>query len=261
MGTVEDGTAAVAGRAGGLLAGRRALVTGAARGIGRAVASRFVAEGATVAGVDRQAADVAGVHMLEYDLADIGGLGGLVGRAEAAIGPLDVLVNVAGISRPCDALELSLDLYRLTLAVNLDAPVLLAVACARGMVARGYGRIVNVTSIHAQFGEARSLAYDVSKAGLAGCTRTLAVELSRHGVLVNAIAPGFVRTDMSIVDGVDELQSDWFRRIYQGHGKLPLGRAAEPPEIAGLAAWLASEDNTYVTGQSIAADGGLSVTF
>jgi len=253
--------AEAAGRAGRLLAGRRALVTGAARGIGRAVASRFVAEGATVAGVDRQAADVAGVHMLEYDLADIGGLSRLVGRAEAAIGPLDVLVNVAGIFKPCDALQLSLDLYRLTLAVNLDAPVLLAVACASGMVARGYGRIVNVTSIHAQFSEAQSLAYDISKAGLAGCTRTLAVELSRHGVLVNAIAPGFVRTDMSIVDGVDELQSHSFRGIYQEHGKLPLGRAAEPQEIASLAAWLASEDNTYVTGQSIAADGGLSVTF
>jgi 3-oxoacyl-[acyl-carrier protein] reductase len=172
-----------------------------------------------------------------------------------------VLANVAGMFAPCDALELRPDLYRRVLAVNLDAPVLLAVACARGMAARGYGRIVNVTSIHAQQSEAGSLAYDVAKAGLASATRTLAVELGRRGVLVNAIAPGFVRTGMSIVDGVDELESDWFRRIYQDHGKLPLGRAAEPQEIAGLAAWLASEDNSYVTGQSVAADGGLSITF
>ena len=246
---------------GGLLKGRSALVTGASSGIGRAIAQRFLDEGAVVAGLDRDVVRLPEVHAVEYDLADLGGLSALVGRVEDAVGPLDVLVNVAGIFRSCDALELPIETYRLVLTVNLDAPVLLAGACARGMVARGYGRIVNVTSIHAQLGQAGSLAYDVSKAGLAAATRTLAIELGPHGVLVNAIAPGFVRTAMSTVDGADELESDWFRQVYQGYGKIPLRRAAEPAELTGLAAWLASADNSYVTGQSIAADGGLSVTF
>jgi NAD(P)-dependent dehydrogenase (short-subunit alcohol dehydrogenase family) len=129
------------------------------------------------------------------------------------------------------------------------------------MVERGYGRIVNVTSIHGRFGEELALAYDVSKGGLTMATRTLAIELSRHGVLVNAVAPGFVATRMSVVDGRNELESDWFRDVYVTHRKLPLRRAAEPAEVAAHVAWLASEQNSYVTGHILAVDGGLSVTF
>src|SRR5439155_3027345 len=107
----------------------------------------------------------------------------------------------------------------------------------------------------------QSLAYDTSKAGLEGATRTLAVELGPHGVLVNALAPGFVRTRMSIVNGEDELESEWFRSVYVEHRKLPLRRPAQPAEIAAHAAWLCSQENSYVTGQSLPVDGGLSVTF
>jgi 3-oxoacyl-[acyl-carrier protein] reductase len=239
-----------------LLEGRHALVTGAANGIGKAVVERFRAEGAVVSGVDvEDGAD----H--RFDLSETQRLGELVASVEHANGPLDVLCSVAGIFDPAWATEMSLESYRRVLAVNLDAPILLAVRCGAGMAERAYGRILSVTSIHARFGEEQSLAYDVSKAGLEGGTRTLAIELGPRGVLVNALAPGFVSTRMSIVQGQNELESEWFRTVYQEHRKLPLRRAAEPSEVAAHAAWLCSSENTYVTGQSLPVDGGLSVTF
>jgi NAD(P)-dependent dehydrogenase (short-subunit alcohol dehydrogenase family) len=184
-----------------------------------------------------------------------------VDAIEADGGPVDVLCSVAGVFEPAPALEMSLASYRRVLAVNLDASVALAARCGRSMTARGRGRILSVTSIHGQRGEELSLSYDVSKAGLEGATRTLAIELGPHGVLVNALAPGFVNTRMSIVDGVNELESDSFRTVYVEHRKLPVRRPAEPEEIAVHAAWLCSDANTYLTGQVITVDGGVTVTF
>jgi NAD(P)-dependent dehydrogenase (short-subunit alcohol dehydrogenase family) len=239
-----------------LLEGRHALVTGAANGIGKSVAERFRSEGARVSGVD-----VEDGTEFRFDLSQTERLGGLVDAVEEASGPVDVLCSVAGIYDAAWATEMTLESYRRVLAVNLDAPILLAARCGKGMAERGYGRILSVTSIHAQFGEEQSLAYDVSKAGLEGGTRTLAVELGPHGVLVNALAPGFVETRMSIVNGQNELESEWFRTVYLDHRKLPLRRAAQPDEVAAYAAWLCSNENTYVTGQSLGVDGGLSITF
>lgn len=239
-----------------LLSGRHALVTGAANGIGRAVAERFRAEGAVVSGVDREEG-----AEFQFDLADTEGLPALVDGVEAENGPVEVLVSVAGVYEPARAVEMTLDSYRRVLAVNLDAPIVLAQRCGRGMAERGYGRILSVTSIHGEFGEELSLSYDASKAGLNGATRTLAIELGPQGVLVNALAPGFVRTRMSVVEGQDELESDWFKTVYLENRKLPLRRAAEPPEIAAHAAWLCSEENTYLTGQVVRVDGGVTVTF
>lgn len=239
-----------------LLAGRHAFVTGAVHGIGRAIAERFRAEGARVTGIDVEPG-----AEIRADLAETDMLARLIDDVEASAGPIDVLCSVAGIYEPAPALEMPLASYRRVLAVNLDAPVVLAQRCARGMVERGYGRILSITSIHGRFSEALGLSYDTSKAGLQGATRTLAIELGPHGVLVNALAPGFVRTRMSVVEGRDELESEWFRTIYVKNRKLPLGRPAEPPEIAAHAAWLCSEENTYLTGQVVTVDGGLTVTF
>jgi 3-oxoacyl-[acyl-carrier protein] reductase len=240
----------------GLLAGRHALVTGAANGIGRAVVMRFRAEGAQVSGVD---AEPGAEH--RFDLRDTAGIDGLVARVEETGGPIDILCSVAGIAEPVWAVDLELESYRRVLAVNLDAPLFLASRCARGMVERGYGRILSVTSIHGLRGEERAIAYDASKAGLEGGTRTLAIELGAHGVLVNALAPGFVDTRMAVVDGRNELESEAFRRVYLDHGKLPLRRPAQPEEIAAHAAWLCSAENTYLTGQVVTVDGGVTVTF
>lgn len=239
-----------------LLDGRHALVTGAANGIGKAVAARFRAEGARVSGVDVEAG-----AEYRFDLRDADAIEGLVARIETDVGPLDVLCSVAGVFEPMWAVDLKLDSYRRVLAVNLDAPVVLAASCGRRMAGRGYGRILSVTSIHGLRGEEQSLSYDVSKAGLEGATRTLAIELGPHGVLVNAVAPGFVRTRMSIVHGEDELESQWFRQVYLEHRKLPLRRPAQPEEIAAHAAWLCSDENTYLTGQVVTVDGGATITF
>lgn len=246
-----------------LLQDRRALVTGGANGIGRAIVEMFTAEGATVAAVDIEPVPELGSKVVSFafDLAQTEQLETLVGDVEQAIGPLDILVNNAGIFEPGLAVDLTPTSYRRVLAVNLDAPVFLASHVGRGMVERGYGRIVNITSIHGRFGEELALSYDVAKGGLDQATRTLAIELSRYGVLVNAVAPGFVSTRMSVVEGVNELESDWFRTVYLQHGKLPLRRYAEPPEIAAQVAWLASDRNTYVTGHVLTVDGGVTVTF
>lgn len=246
-----------------LLDERRALVTGGANGIGRAIVERFVAEGAAVATVDVEPVGDLGANVvaIQRDLAKTGDLEALVDEVEEKIGPLDVLVNNAGIFEPALAVELSLASYRRVLAVNLDAPIFLATRVARGMIDRGYGRIVNITSIHGRFGEEQALSYDAAKGGLDQATRTLAIELSRHGVLVNAIAPGFVATRMSVVDGVNELDSEWFNDVYVRYGKLPMRRYAQPSEIAAQVAWLASSENSYVTGQVLTVDGGVTVTF
>src|SRR5262245_31347007 len=158
-----------------LLQGRTALVTGGANGIGRAIVARLADEGARVAVVDREEAPGSpAAAAFRYDLAETSGLGELVGDVEAQVGPLDVLVNCAGIFEPTLAVEMPLDSWRRVLAVNLEAPVVLCARAGTGMADRGYGRIVNITSVHGEFGEETALSYDAAKAGLNQATRTLA---------------------------------------------------------------------------------------
>jgi NAD(P)-dependent dehydrogenase (short-subunit alcohol dehydrogenase family) len=239
---------------------RRAVVTGGANGIGAATAARLADYGARVVVLDVERPPGPG-DCVVVDLSDRAAVIRAADEATRLLGGVDVLVNCAGIARPSGLAELDLDSYDATLAVNLHAPVLLMRELGRGMIARGYGRVVNVTSVHSRVGEAGSTAYDVSKAGLEAATRTGAIELAGSGVLVNAVAPGFVATRMSVVDGADELDSDWFREFYVEHGRIPLRRAAQPAEIAESVAWLASDANSYVTGQVLLADGGLTARF
>lgn len=239
-----------------------AMVTGAANGLGRAIAARLRDDGFCVAGADIEpvAAD-RGIAACHLDVADLDAHEAALDKVEQELGPLSVLVNVAGISVPEPIDRLTVAAYRRQLAVMLDGPVWLARGAGLRMASRGAGRIVSITSIHATNSEVGSLAYDCAKAGLEAATRALAIELAPRGVLVNSLAPGFVRTRMSIVNGVDELESDWFRDIYVSHGKLPLRRAAEPAEIAATVSHLVSAENTYLTGQRVVVDGGLTVTF
>jgi NAD(P)-dependent dehydrogenase (short-subunit alcohol dehydrogenase family) len=240
---------------------RVAAVTGAANGIGRAVAARLVADGYAVAGLDIEEVVGAGVTPFRCDVAHIAGHEDLVAEIEDRLGPLDALVNVAGISIPQTLADLDAVTYQRHLDVMVTGPVFLARAAGLRMAARGSGRIVNVTSIHGSHSEAGCVAYDVAKGGLEAGTRTLAIELGRSGVLVNSVAPGFVNTRMSLVDGQSELESDHFREYYQRQGKIPLARASEPAEIAAAVAHLVSADNTYITGARLLVDGGLAVTF
>ena len=230
-------------------AGRTALVTGGANGIGRAIVSRFVAGGARVALVDReQASDLDdSVTAFRFDLAETERLETLVEEIEATVGPLDVLVNNAGIFEPALAVDLPLESYRRVLAVNLDAPVFLARTAARSMIGRGYGRIVNITSIHGQFGEETALSYDVAKSGLNQATRTLAIELGPHGILVNSVSPGLIDT------GFDPLSEE----VKRAHAaSLPLMRLGQPDDLVGAFVFLASDDSRYFCGQTLHPNGG-----
>src|SRR5580693_3828795 len=223
-----------------------ALVTGAANGIGRAVTLRLRSDGFAVAGADIEPVDPGeGILPCTLDVADVEAHDLLLDQVEAELGPVSVLVNVAGIALPESLRELTRASWSRQQAVMLEGPVWLARSAGLRMAGRGYGRIVSITSVHASNSEAGSVAYDAAKAGLEAATRTLAIELGPSGVLVNSVAPGFVRTRMSVVNGADETQSEWFRQIYLEHGRLPLRRAAEATEIAAMVSHLVSADNTY----------------
>ena len=175
------------------------VVTGAGNGIGAAVARRLRADGRLVIGLDVE--PCAFSPSLEVDVADIDGHEALIAAIAAEHGRIWGLVNVAGIFIPEAVADLTVAAYRRQLGVMLDGPIWLARAAGLHMAAHGGGRIVNVTSIHATHSERTALSYDAAKGGLDAATRTLAIELGSRGVLVNSIAPGFVRTRMSVVDG------------------------------------------------------------
>lgn len=236
----------------------RSVVTGAANGIGRAVADRLRARGDSVLGLDREP----GPDIIVVDLAVPAARERAILEAIERLGGVDVLVNVAGIYRPGSIVDSTLEEWRVVWAVNLDAPLDLMHRVAPGMVERGFGRIVNITSVHARSAQRQSLAYDVAKAGLEAATRSAALDLAAGGVLANAVAPGFVRTRMSLdADGVDEADTQAFHQQYVAGGRLPLGRSAVAAEIAAPVDWLSGRDNTYITGQVLTADGGLTMTF
>ncbi len=255
------------------LEGKVALVTGAGRGIGRAIAELFAREGCAVTLAARSEREV--VHAadgitatggralpLPADVAQPREAETLVSRTMDEWGRLDILVNNAGIFTPTSFLDSSLEEWEHVVRVNLYGAVHCARSAARAMVAGGRGgRIINVSSIHAYRAEPLSSNYDVSKGGMDQLTRTLAVDLAPHGILVNSIAPGFINTRMAVVDGTNELESDWFREIYVERRKIPLARAAEPEEVAPAALFLASDASSYITGHVLVVDGGLSVTF
>ncbi len=232
-----------------------AVVTGSSNGIGLAIARALAADGLEVVGLDVEAG-AGEFETLAVDLADADAVIE-VATALARRG-VDVLVNCAGIFAASPLLELDLTGYRRLLAIDLDAAVLLMKHLGAGMAQRGWGRIVNVTSVHASVSEPGCLAYDVAKAGLEAATRVAAIELAPHGVLVNSVAPGFVNTRMAQADGVDELETPEMHSIYIEAGRLPLRRGAAPEEVAALVTWLAGSANTYVTGETIRVDGGLT---
>jgi NAD(P)-dependent dehydrogenase (short-subunit alcohol dehydrogenase family) len=174
-------------------------------------------------------------------------------------GSVNALVNSAGIYMGADAVNSSLEEWRKPFDIMVNGAVHLT-RLAASLMPDG-GRIIHVTSIHGDRAEKNSSAYSMAKAAINQYCRGLALELAERNILVNAIAPGFIDTPMSVVNGVNELESEWFRKNYvEGH-HLPLRRAGRPEEIAGVAFFLAGPDASYLTGQVITVDGGLTITF
>ena len=241
------------------LTDRVAIVTGAARGIGLAIAKRFADEGAIVVMADlaeatlsASAAAVPGATTVVADVSRKADVARVVEAAAARTGRIDILVNNAGITHACDFLDLEEADFDRVLAVNLKSMFLCGQAVARHMVAtRARGAIVNMSSLNAVLAIPNQVPYTVSKGGVNQLTKVMALALAPHGIRVNGIGPGTIATEMAraAVLGTEEAK----RRILS---RTPLGRLGEPDEVAAIAAFLASDDASYLTGQTIYPDGG-----
>jgi 2-deoxy-D-gluconate 3-dehydrogenase len=243
------------------LTGRVAVVTGASRGIGRSVALALAEAGADVAVAARSAADLedtaaavrkTGRRALAVvtDVARAGDVEQLVTRTVGELGRLDVLVNNSGIGEPHRALDTTEDIWDRHLDINAKGTFLCCQAAARHMLAQGSGKIINVTSIFALKGVPNYAAYTASKAAVVGLTKALAVEWARGGLQVNAVAPGYLATDINA-----EARADPDRRARLVRS-VPARRIAEPEEIGPLIVYLASPASDYMTGAVLAFDGG-----
>lgn len=238
-----------------------ALITGAAQGIGRRTAEVLAARGYRLALNDLRspAATLASVRALGGEalpvpgnVADAGDVAALVGATLAHFGQIDVLVNNAGVSCIAPAEETSLEQWKQVLDINLTGPFLLCITAGRAMLTRGSGSIVNIASIAGLFGIADRAAYNASKHGLIGLTRTLAAEWGGRGVRVNAVCPGWVKTAMDVRDAGSGAYSD--TDITQ---RVPMGRFAAPDDIAQAVAFLADPATSgFINGHSLVVDGG-----
>lgn len=240
--------------------GKIALVTGASRGIGEAIAKRLASEGATVLAAARTAdalervvAEVAGAggraSALPLDLSDPGSIESAVKAALDAHGQIHVLVNNAGVTEDNLILRMGKDAWDRVLATNLTGAFLLTQAAVKGMVRKRYGRIVNVTSIVGLMGNAGQANYASAKAGLIGLTKSVARELASRQITCNAVAPGFIDTAMTrqMTDAARETLT----------GQIPLARLGDPDDVAAAVAFLASDEAAYVTGTVLNVSGGL----
>lgn len=254
------------------LKGRVAVVTGAAHGIGRAIAERLATEGASVivadideVGATRAAHEIGqGAIGAAVDIGDDASVAALAGFVRDRHGRCEILVNNAAILDMTGIATMTMARYRQVLDINQDGAVRVTLAMLPLIQASGEGRrILNIASIMGLRGARDSIPYSTAKGAIVNFTRALACDVAADGIVVNALAPGFIDTRMALLpDGSGhEHDTDWFKDIYLKYGRIPLGRAGKPEDVAGPAFFLVSDDARYVTGQIILVDGGVSATF
>lgn len=253
----------------GRLKDRIALVTGSGRGIGEAIARRLSSEGAHlwITDIDEAeartvAASLEGATAMRVDITDGDSVAALAEAIGQKHGRLDILVNNAAILDMTSYEALTIERFMEVQDINLAG----ALRVTKAMVplmrkSAGTARILNLASVNGIRGSRDSLAYSTAKGGIINLTRCLASELAPDGITVNAIAPGFIRTRMSVTpDGSHEHETDWFKYIYVKHRRVPLAHAGVPDDIAGPAFFFCSDDSRYVTGQILPVDGGMMST-
>ncbi len=239
--------------------GRRVVVTGAARGIGAEIARRIAADGGRIAILDQLTDEASAVAapfdgiVVGCDLADAASTTAATEQAIEALGGVDVLVNNAGVFRITPFLDISADEWDWIFTVNVRSMLLTTQVAARSMIAAGHGqggKIVNLASMGGKVGAAGQAHYAASKAAVISLTQVSAAELGVHGINVNAICPGYVLTEMGADTRTPEQVAEW-------SAKSPLGRLADPGDVAKMAMFLASSDADYCTGQAINVTGGM----
>lgn len=253
--------------------GKSVVVTGGATGVGYETVRRFAREGASVLFIGRrkEAGEAAVAQLREEGLpavfmqGDVAAETDVEAAAKAAAethGGIDIWVNNAAAFEPVPFLHADRAKWKRIFDIIVDGAWFGSQYAARCMTEQGRGgSIINISSINAYRALDQSSHYNAAKGALDQLTRNLAYELIDYGIRVNGLNLGFIDTPMSVVDGVNELETDWFRTIYQKNKKLPMKRAAHPAEVAAAVAFLASEDASYICGATIPVDGGLSITF
>ncbi len=256
-----------------LLDGRVCLVTGAGQGLGRSISLEMAREGAEVVLLERHAGTLALVaaeiaalggraHPFELDVTDYERFASIVDEVTLKLGRIDVLVNNAAINPATRTiLNDTLEQWRQTIAINLEAVYMGSKLVAPQMVKQQGGRIIHIASVQGFASSGDCGSYNAAKGGIIAYTKSMAVELGRYNILVNAVAPGFMATPMSVVNGVDEASTPDFLEWYVGRRKIPLGRTGSPEDVSGTVIFLASGYCRYMTGQLLTVDGGLMSTF